>query len=302
MRVLVTGAAGFIGSAVCRQAAAAGHEVFGLIRPDGDRQRLAEPIPGLELLEADLFHASEVQRALARARPDLCLHLGWYAVPGKYLESPINLDCVQSSLRLLQQLHEVGCSRTVLSGTCFEYDLARGYLSEATPASPTSLYAASKHALFLMARRLQQNLGRSFGWGRVFYLYGPRESPGRLVPVVIRRLLAGEECLLPSGEQVRDYAHVSDVAAGLLALANSDVQGAVNIATGVPVTLAEVASEIAEQLDRVDLLKLGAVPPRPGDPSFICADTSIARERLGWRHRFSLQDGIADTVAWWRAQ
>src|SRR4051812_32231738 len=131
MRVLLTGATGFIGSNVARALRRDGFEVHALSRP-----------------EVDLRDADAVDRAIERAKPEMCIHLAWYAEPGKYLHAKENLALVGATLRLAERLHEAGCKRFVGAGTCFEYDTSQGRLSESSRLGPKSLYATCKLATF----------------------------------------------------------------------------------------------------------------------------------------------------------
>jgi len=300
-RVLLTGATGFIGSHVARRLVQAGNEVIALVRPGADLRRIADLTGQLRLLEGDLFTPGSWETAIqGDAAPDLCLHLAWYAVPGKYLRAPENLDCVTASLRLLRLLDAAGCARVVSAGTCFEYDTDAGYLTENGPLLPRTLYAAAKHGFFQIAEQFQKERGRSFAHARLFYQYGPWEDVRRLVPHVITHLLRGESCALTSGEQVRDFLHVEDVASALCALGASDVRGAVNIGSSQPIMVADIARSLGVLVGRPDLVHLGARETPPGDPPFICANTNRLRAEVGWRPAYDLQTGLEETIAWWR--
>src|SRR5262245_6234932 len=110
MRVLVTGAGGFIGSQVVRSLLRRGDEVVALLRRGAEPARLADVRDRLRVVTADLDAPEAVGRALAEARPEGCAHLAWYAVPGKYLHAQAeNLACVQATLGLVRQLIAVGC-------------------------------------------------------------------------------------------------------------------------------------------------------------------------------------------------
>jgi len=301
MRVLLTGATGFIGSHVARLAVEAGAPVVALVRPGANLRRLAAIRDGVDVVEGDLLHPEGLADTLRQAAPDVCLHLGWYAEPGgKCLQAPENLECLQGSITLLQMLDAVGCGRLVLAGTSVEYDTSAGYVSESSPIRPGNLYAATKHALFLTAEQFQSSRGRSFAAARIFSVYGPWEDERRLVPFVIGRLLAGEPCDLTNGEQIRDYSHVEDVASALWAIARSDVQGALNVGSSQPVSVQSLAEHLGRLLGRPDLLRFGARLAPAGDPTFLVASIERLQAELGWSPRFGLADGLQHTVEWWR--
>ena len=295
-RVLVTGASGFIGRAALAPLAARGFEVHAVSRrPPRDAGA------GVTWHAHDLLAAGEPARVVERVRPTHLLHLAWYAVPGKYWTAPENVDWVAASAALARAFAEHGGRRFVGAGTCAEYAPAAGNCDErATPLAPATLYGTCKHATRIVIESLAA--GRfSFAWGRIFFLYGPHEHESRLVPGVVRALLAGREALCTAGTQVRDFMHVEDVAAAFAALLDSDVDGAVNIASGEPVALAEVVRTIARQLDAEPLVRLGARPIPAGELPSITAATARLRDEVGWGHGRSLESGLAETIEWWRA-
>lgn len=301
MRVLLTGAAGFIGSHVARLALAEGHEVTALVRPSSNLRRLDSVRARLKLLEGDLQEAADVEASLRAAIPEVCLHLAWYAEPsGKRLWARENLDCLKGSLVLLRGLRDVGCPRLVIAGTSEEYDSSTGRVSETSPIRPANLYSATKHSLFLTATHVDAN-GWSVAAARIFSVYGPWEDPRRLVPFVISKLLAGEVCELTRGEQIHDYSHVEDIASALWAIAKSTVVGPVNVGSSRPTSVAFVAERLGELLGRPELLRFGDHPSPPGDPRFLVANTDRLRNEVAWLPRYDLEAGLAHTVAWWRS-
>jgi len=303
MRVLLTGAAGFIGSHVARLAVQEGHEVVALVRPGRSQRRLGGERDRLRLLEGDLREAQALEAPLRERVPDVCLHLAWYAEPGgRCLWAQENLDCLTGSLAFLRVLRDVSCPRLVIAGTSIEYDTSTGYVSETSPIQPKNLYAASKHALFLTATRFDERGDLAVAAARIFSVYGPWEDPRRLVPFVISKLLAGEPCDLTRGEQIRDYSHVEDAAGALWAIAKSSVVGPVNVGSSEPVSVAAVAGRLGELLGRPELLRFGARPSPPGDPRFLVANTERLRNEVGFVPDYDLPSGLAHTVDWWRSQ
>jgi len=299
VRVLVTGATGFIGSHVVRELRARGHEVRATIRTSSSSHRVEAIHDEVEWVDCDLLDASRDDLANLGESVDACIHAAWYVEPGRYAHSPQNVEWVGVSLRLLEALGAAGCGRAVFLGTCFEYDHRTGYLAESSPTHPWTLYGAAKLSTWKMGRHLASQVGVDLSWARLFYQYGPHESEGRLVPSVIRSLLSGGSAEVTRGTQIRDFLHVADVASALVAVAESDHSGPVNIGSGRPVEVREVVRCIAGVLDAEDRVRFGARPDSPSDPPFICANDQILREELGWTPRFGLEDGIRDTVEWW---
>ncbi len=296
MKVLVTGATGFIGSQIVRALLAQGHVVRASERAGANRERLADVDGRIEWVTCDVFAASASQLEALCSGVEMVVHSAWYAVPGKYLEAVENLSCVIGTAALTHALADAGVKRVVYVGTCFEYDFDFGWLSETTPNKPASLYAAAKSSARLMCEQIARARGVSFCWVRPFYQYGPHEDARRLVPYVIDTLLRGEEAGLTRGMQVRDFLHVADVGSAIAAAATSELTGIVNIGSGQPVTVREIVTTIAGLLDRESLLKFGARPDNPTDPPFICANTRKLVQGTGWSPHYDLRSGLADTI------
>jgi nucleoside-diphosphate-sugar epimerase len=302
-RVLVTGAAGFIGSHVVRELLDANCDVAIVVRPGNPLLRLSDVADRLTVVACDLADAATLRATLAAWRPDACIHLAWYAEPGKYLTAPDNVPALMASLALLDELIHAGCGSVVMTGTCAEYDTDVGYLREGGPTRPLTLYAASKLSLCLMAEQIASAAGIDLAWARLFYLYGPHEDERRLVPALIGALSRGEEFPATAGAQVRDYLHVEDVATALVALARRRVSGTVNVSSGVPVTMRQVMETIGEIAGGGELIRFGAVAYRDWDPPFICGDNRRLRETTDWQPRYpTLRAGLCQTVDWWKAR
>jgi len=253
--------------------------------------------------EADVTDRAAVAKVIAAARPEICVHAAWYAVPGKYLDAVENLAHVAASLDLAVALSEAGCRRFVGVGTCFEYDTdVTAKLTESSATEPRFLYSSSKLALFELLsaaaanRDAGQRLFASFAWCRLFYQYGPTEDAARLVPAVIDKLVSGGVAETTGGEQVRDFLHVADVGAAIAAVALSDLEGAVNVGSGEPITVKRLVETIARLAGAEDRLRVGALPYRPGDPMYVCADVTKLKA-AGFSPRFDLESGLADAIA-----
>ncbi|HEX6547441.1 MAG TPA: NAD(P)-dependent oxidoreductase [Candidatus Dormibacteraeota bacterium] len=301
-RVLVTGGAGFVGAPVVRRLLAEGHEVAVLVRPSTSLWRLEGVVERVTLVRGDLDSSAEVIAGLPW-KPDACAHLAWYAEPKSYLESRENLRSLAGSGELISALLDAGCRRFVIAGTCAEYAPTDAPLGEDAPLDPRTLYAAAKMSLHLVARLLAAPAGATVAWARLFHLYGPGENEGRLVPAATRALLEGRRFPASAGDQLRDYLHVEDLAAGLAALLECGADGAFNVCAGAAVSVRAVLEEIGRATGRGDLIGFGEVPPRATwDPPMLVGNSYKLRATTGWRPRFDLASGIRQTVDWWRAR
>jgi nucleoside-diphosphate-sugar epimerase len=295
-RVLLTGAGGFIGAHVASALVERSVEVHAVVRDRARAPRLDALANRLTIHEADLLDGAARARVIAAAKPSHCIHAAWYAVPGKYLSAPENLAHVAASLALATALVDAGCTRFVGLGTCFEYDTSiTTKLDESSPTAPRFLYASCKLALYEMLAAYAPLANLSFAWCRIFYQYGPHEAKERLVPAVIDRLLDGGVAETTLGEQVRDFLHVADVGSAVASVALSELEGAVNVGSGVPVTVRDLVATIARLCDAEDRVRFGALPYRAGDPMHVCADIAKLAS-IGFTPRFDLETGLRDTI------
>ncbi|MDQ6803554.1 MAG: NAD(P)-dependent oxidoreductase [Actinomycetota bacterium] len=295
---LVAGASGFVGAPALAHLVAAGHDVHAV------SSRPQPPIEGVTWHLGDLLAPGTAEVLVAAVQPERLLHLAWYAEPGRFWESPENVRWVEATLRLLRVFAGTGGRRAVLAGTCAEYDWSvGGVCSEGvTPLRPTTLYGVSKDATRRVAEAFADLAGLELAWGRIFFLYGPGEPPQRLLPVVTRALLADEPAKVTAGTQVRDFMHVDDVARAFVEVLDSDVQGAVNIASGTGVELRRLVELIGAATGHPELIEFGAIPQRDGEPATLVADARRLRDTVGFRLRHDLADGVRETVEWWRSR
>ena len=215
-----------------------------------------------------------------------------------YLTSPENDVHVAVAETLGRALVDAGCRRLVALGTCFEYAPSEMPLSEASPLDPRTPYARAKLAARERLADVCAGTATSLAWARLFYLYGPFEDTRRLVPAVTLALLEGRAAPTTAGAQLRDFLHVDDVARALVAIAESDLAGPVNVASGRPVTVRELVGTIGRLVGREDLIELGAIPYAAGDPMVVAGDVRRL-ESSGWAPELSLEEGLRRTVAWW---
>lgn len=294
-RVLVTGGAGFLGRAVVPLLAVAGYEVHAVGR--GAVTDTSDTI----WHSADLTSSSAAEALIAAVKPDALVALAWHMAPGN-ARAAENFDWVEPSVALIKDFAAAGGRRALFCGSCAEYNWSapNPFSENQTPLKPSSNYGKAKLALFRAFSDICERSDLSGVWARPFFLYGPGEARHRLVADVTISLLEGRPALCSSGEQRRDYLHVSDVASAIARLLDSDAKGAVNIGSGKAIAVRDLIMEIARQLDATDLVQLGARKSPPDDPELIEANISRLQTLTDWSPQNSLQTGVADTIAWWR--
>jgi NAD dependent epimerase/dehydratase len=311
-RVLVTGAAGFIGSHLTERLVAEGHEVRVLIRYNGrdDRGHLAELDPeiqgGLEVHRGDLKDPEAVRKAV-KGR-EWVFHLGaLIAIPYSY-ENPF--DFVQTNVvgtaHVLDACRQSSClERLVLTSTSEVYGTARYVpIDERHPLCGQSPYAASK----IGADALGESYFRSFRTPvsilRPFNTFGPRQSSRAVIPTIITQALSGPVVVLGRTDPRRDLTYVKDTVEGFLALAGcaEAVGKVVNVGRGEDLSIGELVERIGGLLGRRLEVRTDSVRVRPAasEVERLLAGTELARSLLGWRPRYTLDDGLRETIAWIR--
>lgn len=271
--VLLTGATGFVGRQIHKALVRQGDRVRAVVRA-GTSERLGFPAQVIET--ANLFAQDAAFWGQAAQGVDAVIHAAWIATPGLYLTSPANLDCLRGTLALAQGVAAARVPHLIGIGTCFEYALPGEHLTVDAPLRPDTLYATAKLSAFQMLSAFLAGSQTTFSWARLFYLYGEGEHPSRLIAHIQAKLAAGEVARLSAGTQVRDFLDVETAGAMVARLVESRQPGAINICSGEPVTVRQLAERTADALGRRDLLEFGSAPPRPGDPTAVVGVCNLA--------------------------
>jgi nucleoside-diphosphate-sugar epimerase len=268
--ILVTGATGFVGRQVTSVLLSKNVNIVKIVRQGDLTEKQQESSSVRSIYSQDLFNEDVNWWENVLRGIDVIIHCAWYAEPGKYLTSDLNLDCLAGSLVMTKAAVKVGVKKIVGIGSCFEYDFSYGILAIDTPLKPRNIYASSKIALYQSLLYVSKIHKVDFAWCRLFYIYGEGEDERRLHAMVRSYLEKGHEVPLTSGLQVRDYMDVSVAAEVIANIALSpDKNGAYNICSGVPITVREIAEGIAKKYGMVDKLKFGAREPNTTDPLVI---------------------------------
>ena len=268
-RILMTGATGFVGRQVLASLLEMGVETVPVVRPKSVEKLLRSPCIKEPILTEDLFAEDGRWWQQNLRGIDTVVHVAWYAEPGQYQFSTENMNCLIGTLRLAQAAAQAGVKRFVGVGTCFEYAPSDRPLSIDSPLGALSPYAACKAAAYLALSRFLPQCEVEFAWCRLFYLYGEGEDTRRLVPALRKNLSEGLPVDLTEGSQVRDFLDVNQAGRQIADAALSGKTGAMNICSGKPVTVRELAEFIADEYGRRDLLKFGTRKANSVDPPYV---------------------------------
>jgi nucleoside-diphosphate-sugar epimerase len=290
MKVLVTGASGFIGQYVLKllHSNCIDTVLMGRRKPTVNTQ--------LNFIEVDLLNAPNLEELVRSVGATHLLHLAWFTEHGKFWKSPLNLKWVQATERLAKAFCSAGGEKIIATGTCAEYEWTDDYCDEEMSSLKSDTpYGVSKNETQRLLKIICLQHQVSFAWARVFFPYGKGEDRQRLIPSLIQ-FFRHER--LPFGVNLdvqRDFLHASDVADGLMSLLLSNADGCYNICSGEPAKLAYVVQELARFLDGDPQPILNLQSSRSGEPIFLAGKNSKL-QGLGWKQKLSLEDGLRKTV------
>lgn len=246
MRVVVTGATGFVGRYVVNELLARGHSVVAIAR-DIKRAREMPWFDRVEFIQCDL-HESFKPLLKPECLPNAIVHLAWPGLPNyrDFFHISKNLP---ADLAFLEAAVKSGVPHLLVAGTCLEYGMQYGPLTEELETSPTTPYGFAKDALRKALELLQKESPFGLQWMRLFYMYGEGQNKNSLLAQLDRAIDEGQPVFnMSMGSQLRDYLSIQDVAKNFsLALENPDCQGVINCCSGTPVSVFDLVEQRCRQ-------------------------------------------------------
>lgn len=307
--MLVTGAAGFIGSHLCERLLADGHQVVGVdsftdYYERAGKERNLEPARAksgfsfeeLDLVDADLRAALDGVKVVFHLADQSAVRSSW----GSHFDRFVR-DNVVATQRLLEAVKEMPIGRLVYASSSAVYgDAEMSPTRENALPRPISPYGMTKLAAEHLALLYMRNFGIPVVALRYFTVYGPRQRPDMALARFMQALATGQEIeVFGDGEQARDFTYISDVVDGTVKAAGRAVSGQViNLGGGSRVTINQVLATL-EEVSGMQVRKRN-LPATPGDPKHAVASINLARERLGWEPRVTLRDGLTQQWEWFQ--
>jgi dTDP-6-deoxy-L-talose 4-dehydrogenase (NAD+) len=238
-------------------------------------------INDVEFVSADI-HAAELDVVALTDGVDALAHLAWPGLPNYralfHFEHNLMAD-----YRFIKSVVEAGVKQVLVTGTCFEYGMQSGPLSEQTEAQPANPYGLAKHTLHLFLQNLQQAQPFTLQWARLFYLHGEGQNPNSLLAALDRAIDAGDASFnMSAGEQLRDFLPIETAAGYLAAIAQQrDFNGVINCASGQPVSVRALVEQRLRERGAVLHLNLGHYPYPSHEPLAFWAVTERLQQLLG---------------------
>lgn len=258
MKVVVTGATGFVGRHVVSRLLASGHTVVAMARSE-DRASALPWYKHVEFVAHDLLNAAWDWKK--SAIPDVLIHLAWPGLPNyrDFFHISSNLP---SSLHFLEAAVQAGVPQVIVAGTCLEYGMQYGPLGEEMETHPFTAYGLAKDTLRKSLEILQRHNSFTLQWMRLFYMYGEGQNPNSLLSQLDRALDEGYERFeMSAGDQLRDYLSIEAVARGFdWATTHPEIDGVINCCSGKPISVLDLVCQHLSQRNRKILLVRGHYP------------------------------------------
>jgi UDP-glucose 4-epimerase len=292
MRILVTGADGFLGRATIAALTARGHECAALTR------RAAARRDGAALLLGDVFAPASYRAGVARFRPEALIHCAWAGAADVCADDPDQFLNVPATAHLVAATLDAGAEIILGVGAQSEYGAKSGAVDEHAIPEPTTHYGVAKRAAGDALLALCAAHGARGIWARLFAIYGPGDNERRFVAMALAALAQGRAPTLTKGEQLLDLLHVRDAAEALAALIEApQADGLFNIGAGKARSVREVATTLRDLVAPHVEPEFGDAPWGRDGSMHIEADIARIIAVAGWRPKIDLDDGFAELAA-----
>ena len=300
---IVTGASGFLGSALIREMASNGVKVLAVVRSERSRTDGLRAIPNVEIVYCDMEELASLPEKV-HEQPEVFYHLAWEGSSGSArADYVLQLRNVRWMLDAVNTAKSLGCKRFVGAGALAEFDVnAYSPLDGSTP-NRVSCYGAAKIAAHLMTKAECCSLGVEHLWAYISNTYGVGNYTSNFINFASKTMITGQPANFTAGEQTYDFVNVDDTARGLFCIGNKGkVSHAYYIGSARPAKLKSFIMKLRDEIDPKIELHLGAVAFNGVQHPESVFDCRPLMEDTGYQPQVPFQEGIKDTIPWIREQ
>ena len=297
-KAIVTGANGFVGTAICKELSGQGTEVIAVVRDEKENIGQIKELAGLRVVYCDLSQFKNLANIISDRDIDVMYHLAWAGTAGPARgDSDLQTDNIRYTCDTVRACKELGCNRLVFAASLMEYETEALMQTELTP-SVNSLYCTAKIAGDYMARAIAGDSGIEYIRAVISNIYGAGEKSPRLVNTSIRKLLNGEHCAFSPGEQLYDFIYVTDAARMFAALGDKGKSNKTYYIGDSPKPLKEYLTELRDTVAPDAELGLGEFPFDGVSLSYTEFDKNAVYEDTGIKAQVSFAEGVRKTAEW----
>lgn len=298
-KVIVTGANGFIGTALCRELSDQGISVIAVVRNEEENISNIENLKGLRVVYSDLSEFKNLNEKISDRDIDVLYHLAWVGSAGPLRGSAdVQFNNIKYTCDTVKACSKMNCKRFVFASSIMEYEIEAVMATDATPGINT-LYSSAKVSADYMARTIAGSLGVDYIRAVISNIYGPGELSPRLVNTSIRKLLNGEHCVFSAGEQTYDFIYIDDAAKTFVAIGEKGVANRTYyIGSQNPRPLKEFLCELRDQVDPNIEIGLGEIPFNGVSLTYTEFDIHAVKNDTGFVPSVSFTEGIKNTIEW----
>jgi nucleoside-diphosphate-sugar epimerase len=280
MKILVTGATGFVGNHLISALLLQNHKIVAS-STNKETATAYEWFTEVEYVEYNIEDRKDVNLFQFFGEPDVLIHLAWQGLPNfKSLHHIENV--LFDQMYFIKNLVSNGLKSLTAAGTCLEYGMSGGSLQEDHPCEPRTAYGIAKDSLRKYVQLLNDKYEFSFKWVRFFYMYGPGQHSGSLIPQLETALKNNLDTFkMSGGEQVRDYLEIGDVVRNVVHIAlQYKVTGIINCCSGIPISVKAFVESYLHRKGKIIKLELGIYPYPDYEPMGFWGDTTKLKKAL----------------------
>ena len=298
-KAIVTGANGFIGTALCKELSLQGIEVIAIVRNEEENIDRIKNLIGLRIIYCDLSDFRNLYEYISDRDVDVFYHLAWVGSAGPLRgDSDVQMNNVRYTCDTVKACANMNCKRFVFASSIMEYEIEAVMATDATPGINT-LYSSAKVAADYMARTVAGSLGVDYIRAVISNIYGPGELSPRLINTSIRKMLNKEHCSFSPGEQLYDFIYIDDAAKTFVAIGDRGIANRTYyIGSQEPKPLKEFLKEMRDQVDPKIEIGIGDMPFNGVSLSYKEFDIYAVKNDTGFVPQTTFAEGIRNTVDW----